>query len=75
MYDIETAFKNSGLSAQEIEKIKREVRNEFPNDDMMIEKIKREVRNEFPNDDMMYELHIIRILKAVKKGYWKLDDS
>ena len=57
MYDIETAFKNSGLSAQEIEKIKREVRNEFP------------------NDDMMYELHIIRILKAVKKGYWKLDDS
>ena len=57
MYDIETAFKNSGLSAQEIEKIKREVRNEFL------------------NDDMMYELHIIRILKAVKKGYRKLDDS
>ena len=57
MFDIETAFKNSGLSAQEIEKIKREVRNEFP------------------NDDMMYELHIIRILRAIKKGYYKVPSS
>lgn len=57
IYDIETAFKSSGLSVQEIEKIKRDVRSEFP------------------NDDMMYELHIIRILNAMKKGYWKVGDS
>jgi len=57
MYDIDAAFKNSGLSAEEIEKIKRDVRREFP------------------NDDMMYELHIIRILKAIKKGYWKVPSS
>lgn len=57
MYDIDTAFKNSGLSAREIEKIKRDVRSEFP------------------NDDMMYELHIIRILKAIEKGHWKVPSS
>ncbi|UCE36194.1 MAG: hypothetical protein JSW00_11680 [Thermoplasmata archaeon] len=57
MYNIDIAFKNSGLSAREIEKIKRDVRSEFP------------------NDDMMYELHIIRILKAIKKGYWKVPSS
>jgi hypothetical protein len=57
IFDIETAFRRSGLSVNEIEKIKRQVRRDFP------------------NDDMMYELHIIRILNAMKKGYWKLDDS
>jgi hypothetical protein len=57
IFDIETAFKNSSLSAHEIENIKRDVRSEFP------------------NDDMMYELHIIRILKAIKKGYWKVPSS
>ena len=57
MYDIETAFKKSGLSRDEIEKIKREVRSEFP------------------NDEMMYELHIIRILKAIEKGYWKIGST
>ena len=54
LYDIDTAFKKSGLSPKEIEKIQQDVRNEFP------------------NDDMMYELHIIRILNAIKKGYWKV---
>ncbi len=57
MYDIETAFRKSGLSANEIEKIKQEVRTEFP------------------NDEMMYELHIIRILKAIEKGYWKISST
>ena len=57
MYDIKTAFRKSGLSADEIGKIKKEVRNEFP------------------NDEMMYELHIIRILKAIEKGYWKISSS
>ncbi len=57
IFDIETAFRRSGLSVKEIEKIKRQVSRDFP------------------NDDMMYELHIIRILNAMKNGYWKLDDS
>ena len=57
MYDIETAFKRSGLSPEEIKRIKQDVRSEFP------------------NDEMMYELHIIRILNAIKKGYWKLSDN
>ncbi len=57
IFDIETTFRRSGLSVKEIEKIKRRVRTDFP------------------NDDMMYELHIIRILNAMKKGYWKVDDS
>ena len=54
MYDVETAFKKSGLSSKEIERIKQQVQKDFP------------------NDDMMYELHIIRILSAIKKGYWKV---
>jgi len=37
MYDIETAFKSSGLTKKEFEKIKSEVRADFPNDDMMFE--------------------------------------
>jgi hypothetical protein len=57
IYDVETAFKKSGLSPA------------------VIQKIKLQVRKDFPNDDMMYELHIIRILNAMKKGYWKVGDS
>ena len=57
MFDIETAFNKSGLSVKDIEMIKRQVRKDFP------------------NDDMMYELHIIRILNAMKKGYWKVGGS
>ena len=57
IYDVENAFKNAGLSPAEIQRIKRQVRKDFP------------------NDDMMYELHIIRILNAMKKGYWKVGDS
>ncbi|MHA2033549.1 MAG: hypothetical protein ACW99Q_29630 [Candidatus Kariarchaeaceae archaeon] len=57
IYDVEAAFKKSGLSKAEIQRIKHQVRKDFP------------------NDDMMYELHIIRILNAMRKGYWKLDDS
>ena len=49
MFDIETAFKESGLPLSEIDRIKKEIRKEFP------------------NDDMMYELHIIRLLKRMKK--------
>ena len=51
MYDIDAAFIESGLGQKHIKKIKKEVRDEFP------------------NDDMMYELHIIRILNAIKEGY------
>ena len=54
MYDIEAAFKSSGLTHEEFEKIKSEVRSDFP------------------NDEMMFELHVIRILNAIKKGHWHL---
>ncbi len=57
MYDIEAAFKKSGLTVEEFERIKSEVRADFP------------------NDDMMFELHIIRILNAIKKGYWRVENS
>jgi hypothetical protein len=57
MYDIETAFNSSGLTKKEFEKIKSEVRADFP------------------NDDMMYELHVIWILNAIKKGHWRLGSS
>ena len=57
MYDIEAAFKNSGLTPEEINRIKQEVRSDFP------------------NDDMMFELHVIRILSAIKKGHWHLGSS
>jgi len=57
IYDVEAAFKKSGLSRAEIQRIKRQVRKDFP------------------DDDMMYELHIIRILNAMKRGYWKVGDS
>ncbi len=57
MYDIEAAFKRSGLTLEEFERIKSEVRSDFP------------------NDDMMFELHIIRILNAIKKGYWRVENS
>lgn len=36
-FDIEKATKESGLSEEIIEKIKREAREEFPDDDMMYE--------------------------------------
>ena len=35
-----------------------------------IQKIKREVHDEFPNDKMMYELHLLRVANAIKKGYY-----
>ena len=57
MYDIEAAFKSSGLTPEEFDRIKSEVRSDFP------------------NDEMMFELHIIRILKAIKKGHWRLGSS
>jgi hypothetical protein len=37
MFDVEKAMKESGLSRKEITKIEREVRREFPNDQMMYE--------------------------------------
>jgi len=37
IFDIETAYKNSGISRQEFEDIKKYCRNEFPTDDMMYE--------------------------------------
>ena len=54
MYDIDAAFKSSGLTQEEFERIKQEVRSEFP------------------NDEMMYELHIIRIFNAIKRGHWHM---
>jgi len=57
MYDIEAAYKNSSLTPEEFEKIKSEVRSDFP------------------NDEMMFELHVIRILNAIKKGHWQLSSS
>ena len=57
IYDIEAAYKKSGLTLKEFERIKSEVRSDFP------------------NDDMMFELHVIRILNAIKKGHWRLGSS
>jgi hypothetical protein len=57
MYDIDAAFKSTGLTPEEFARIKQEVRSEFP------------------NDEMMYELHVIRILNAIKKGHWQLGNS
>ena len=57
MYDINAAYKKSGLTKREFEKIKSEVRADFP------------------NDDMMFELHVIRILNAIKRGHWLLESS
>jgi hypothetical protein len=57
MYDLKAAYKKSGLTKKEFEKIKSEVRADFP------------------NDDMMYELHVIRILNAIKRGQWRLESS
>jgi len=37
-----------------------------------IEKIKQYCRKEFKDDDMMYELHVIRAIHALKKGYFDL---
>jgi hypothetical protein len=37
IFDIEKAFENSGLSLSQIEKIKKEIRREFPDDEMMYE--------------------------------------
>lgn len=37
MFDIEKAFENSGLSVSQIEKIKKGIRREFPDDEMMYE--------------------------------------
>ncbi|OGQ04673.1 MAG: hypothetical protein A2W61_03695 [Deltaproteobacteria bacterium RIFCSPLOWO2_01_44_7] len=34
-----------------------------------IDEIKAQVRNEFPLDDMMYELHLVRLIDALQKGY------
>ena len=36
-YDIEQLWADSGLSAEEFERLKNEVRDEFPNDQMMFE--------------------------------------
>lgn len=36
--------------------------------------IKREVRKEFPDDEMMYELHLIRLVHSLSKGYCKAED-
>ena len=57
MYDIEAAYKKSGLTEKEFEEIKSEVKSDFP------------------NDEMMFELHVIRILNAIKKGHWRVRSS
>lgn len=54
IYNVDKLLRTSGLSKK------------------AIEKIKKEVRKEFPDDEMMYGLHIVRILNAIKKGYWKV---
>ncbi len=52
IFDIEEAFKKSGLRKSEFERIKRYCREEFK------------------EDEMMYELHVIRAINALKKGYF-----
>ncbi|MEW5936961.1 MAG: hypothetical protein AB1665_03970 [Candidatus Thermoplasmatota archaeon] len=37
LYDIERAFKESGLSRREMERLKKKIKKEFPNDEMMYE--------------------------------------
>ena len=35
----------------------------------------RMMRQEFPRDDMMYELHVLRVCMAIRKGRITLDDA
>ncbi len=32
-------------------------------------RLEQDVRAEFPHDEMMFEIHLLRILEAIKKGW------
>jgi len=55
----------------DLEKIKRD--SELAPDDLA--RIEVKVKEEFPEDEMMFELHFLRILKAIKEGWITLGEA
>jgi len=56
MFDVKKLEEESGLSSE------------------VLRRIETQVREEFPEDEMMYELHLVRIFHALKKGWLKVED-
>lgn len=38
-------------------------------------RLEQDARNEFPHDEMMFELHLLRILEAIQKGWLTPEDA
>jgi hypothetical protein len=55
----------------ELEKIKRE--SKLAPDD--IARIEVKVKEELPEDELMFELHFLRVLKAIKEGWVTLEEA
>jgi len=53
----------------DLEKIKRE--SGLTSDDLT--RIEAKVKEEFPEDELMFELHFLRVIKAIKEGWVTLD--
>jgi len=42
--------------------------------DEVLEKLEELERREFPRDQMMFELHMLRLLRAIEQGYLKPEE-
>jgi hypothetical protein len=40
-----------------------------------LDKLSKIIREEFPHDDMMYELHLLRVCMAIKKGKVSIEEA
>ncbi|MFI5305450.1 MAG: hypothetical protein ACHQYP_11745 [Nitrospiria bacterium] len=40
-----------------------------------LDKLKTIIRDDFPHDDMMFELHLLRVCMAIKKGKVSIEEA
>lgn len=43
--------------------------------EQQLNQLEKEIRTEFGSDEMMFELHFIRVLKAIKEGWVSLEEA
>ncbi len=55
----------------DVEKLKKE--SALPPDDLA--RLEAQLREEFPGDEMMLELHLLRVLIAIKEGWITIDEA
>lgn len=40
-----------------------------------LDQLRKIIRNDFPHDEMMYELHLLRVCMAIKKGRVSIEEA